>query len=682
MPQKQKALPSAVIELGSNSMKVLVAECTPDQVRQIKADSMMLRLGEHLQATGEIAADMREAALATLRAYEQLAQHYHAEPILVVATEAVRQARNSQTFLEDLQGATGLSVQMISGTLEAALTYHGAVSGPAISPDTGVLDVGGGSTELVTAQNRQITWLASIPIGSGWVHDQFLFSNPPSPEEVAQAEVFLQTYLSELRIPHLPPALLVTGSSAQMLLAIAEQALHLEAHEDRLTREDLVGCKGLLLAQSAEALVEHYGLSLERARVLPGGVLLILVMLEVLHLEEIQVSAAGVREGALLAYARYGEHWSDHPAITPEEQHVGKAPPLPKDVRHAGETQETFAQSGREELPKRAEKFLDWRDKVLRNEEVEAVHKMRVASRRLRASMDAYAAVCKRKPFKRAYRTVKKAADRLGAARDTDVLMQQVQDLLDKAPSEEQAGMRWLLERLASYRKVCQHELEAVLSQLDRSGFKETLEACLPKETTSPEKDTSLPASEAQTPTEQQARSIARTKLAELSSESDQVDLPYAVRALHRFRIAAKRLRYTLEIFEDFLPVGCKSIVKEVVQIQEDLGQVHDRDVLIALLRLCLGSQEHPVAPQTRSAAEKKQGQPKPFLRTELVLSLLDPAEAPSAEQRYGVERLLRMQQSLREEQYRTFRQYWYHLQEHDMRRHLMSLLEQDQATG
>src|ERR1051326_6171998 len=181
---------------------------------------------------------MRAQAFAGLRQYQQLAQSSQAEPILVVATEAVRRAKNRQTFLEDIKRETGLTVQVLSGTQEAALTYSGAASGPASSPDAGVLDVGGSSSELVTAEQREITWLTSLPIGSGWVKDQFLFSDPPASEEVSRAEEFLHAYLSALWIPQLPPALVVTGSSAQTLLAIAKQALHLEAHEDRLTRED------------------------------------------------------------------------------------------------------------------------------------------------------------------------------------------------------------------------------------------------------------------------------------------------------------------------------------------------------------------------------------------------------------------------------------------------------------
>ncbi len=181
-----------------------------------------------------------------------------------------------------------------------------------------------------------------------------------------------------------------------------------------------------------------------------------------------------------------------------------------------------------------------------------------------------------------------------------------------------------------------------------------------------------------QAPTSQNARQIARVRLGEMYDWNSFVDSPYAVRELHNLRIAAKRLRYTLEIFADFLPGDCQPLVEELEQVQEELGQVHDSDVLIALLRLCLGGQEDPAAGQALADPQNGQGkkQPKSFLQPALVSGLLDPAVAPTAEERFGLEHILAQQETLREEQYQAFRQHWYRLQEHDFRRHLLALLD------
>src|SRR6266536_1999487 len=95
-----------------------------------------------------------------------------------------------------------------------------------------------------------------------------------------------------------------------------------------------------------------------------------------------------------------------------------------------------------------------------------------------------------------------------------------------------------------------------------------------------------------QDPTGKNARIIAKVRLEELYSWESYVDNPYHIQELHNLRIAAKRLRYTFEVFEEALPQACKPITNELVQIQEELGALHDTDVMIALLRLCLANQD------------------------------------------------------------------------------------------
>lgn len=177
-------------------------------------------------------------------------------------------------------------------------------------------------------------------------------------------------------------------------------------------------------------------------------------------------------------------------------------------------------------------------------------------------------------------------------------------------------------------------------------------------------------------PTGQNARCIARTRLDEMYSWAAGVDNPYEVRGLHNLRIAAKRLRYTLEIFEDVLPPACRSIADELSQIQDELGALHDGDVMIALLRLCLGSEDAGVTyEQALVKARKQKGKGKLWLQPALVATVLDPDVAPSAEQRFGLEQLLHKQSQIREERYRAFRQHWYQLEMRDFRREILDTL-------
>jgi len=173
------------------------------------------------------------------------------------------------------------------------------------------------------------------------------------------------------------------------------------------------------------------------------------------------------------------------------------------------------------------------------------------------------------------------------------------------------------------------------------------------------------------------ARVIARVRLEDLYSWEGFVDNPYNIVELHNMRIAAKRLRYTFEVFEDVLPVASKTVLKELVQLQEELGDLHDSDVMIALLRLCLSSQDTATLPETMHLNGNDQhAHQKSLVSADLIAELLDPTAAPSVEERYGMEHFLQSQEQLREKRYEAFRQHWYALQARDFRRQVQEILE------
>lgn len=182
----------------------------------------------------------------------------------------------------------------------------------------------------------------------------------------------------------------------------------------------------------------------------------------------------------------------------------------------------------------------------------------------------------------------------------------------------------------------------------------------------------------AQAPTGKNARIIVKARLEEMYVWDKYVDQPYRVYELHNLRIAAKRLRYTFEVFEDFLPEKCKAIVEEIAQIQDEIGALHDSDVMIALLRLCLGSQDSGVAYEQALVEVEKQGSKKEVLvPPAMVADLVDPGVVPTAEQRYGLEEMLLKQQQMREERFAAFHQHWCRLQARDFRREILEILDE-----
>ncbi len=179
-----------------------------------------------------------------------------------------------------------------------------------------------------------------------------------------------------------------------------------------------------------------------------------------------------------------------------------------------------------------------------------------------------------------------------------------------------------------------------------------------------------------QAPTAKNARIIAQTRLDELFSWAGYADDAFRIHELHNMRIAAKRLRYTLEIFEDVLPDGVASIIEEVTQIQEELGALHDNDVSVALLRLCLSSGDSgTVYEDALMKAAQAEPQGKSLVNPELVAYVVDAKYVPDAEQRQGLEALLRNLEQQRVEHYSAFRQHWYTLQAHDFKRQVLDAI-------
>lgn len=461
---KQSAPICAAIDVGSNTIHVVVARCFPTTLEILADELALVRIGESVTASGEISPAKVEAALATLKEYQELARHYQAERVLVVATEAIRQARNQAEFLQRVKHETGLDVELISGTAEAALTFFGATYEAEWQSQMGVMDLGGGSTELVFAWDMHISWRTSLPIGSGWLHDHYLAANPPSSAEIKAARSFLKTYFRKQRLHGETPALIVTGGSANSLLYLARQALHHPAESTRLSHEDLARCQSLLSALQAEDVARLYHQPLARAQVLLAGTLIIRNVMRRLRLEEITVSQHGIREGMLLAYARYGENWL--------AEAEGEEKPA-----------ETFAQSGHRMLLERLHTMLDWTAEVRKHEDSEAVHKMRVASRRLRAALDAFQSCCDAKLFKKVYRQVKQTAQALGDARDADVMLQYLQEQLTEVQEDEEAGVCWLIRRLEGYRQQQQEHLDAFLHDFDRETLEDQLKASVRERT-------------------------------------------------------------------------------------------------------------------------------------------------------------------------------------------------------
>jgi exopolyphosphatase/guanosine-5'-triphosphate,3'-diphosphate pyrophosphatase len=282
----------ACIDIGSNTTRLLVAECDQKQLREVHQEKVFTRIGRGLQDDGTIGAAKIAEVVEVVQLQLRNARELGAADIRCVATAAIRRAGNGADLVTAVRGACGLGVEILSGDEEARLAFVGAARTLDHVPagKLGVVDVGGGSSELVigTAPDR-VSWCSSLALGSGDLADSCLRSDPPSATELSQARSQVARALDNLDVPR-PVEAVAVGGSATSLRKLAGPLLDHETFSRALR---------LLASESASDIARRFVLDLERVRLLAAG-LLILQAASELFGAPLQIGRGGVREGVLL----------------------------------------------------------------------------------------------------------------------------------------------------------------------------------------------------------------------------------------------------------------------------------------------------------------------------------------------------------------------------------------------
>ncbi len=299
----------AAIDLGSNTIRLLVADADlAHGLRPVHGQQLVARLGEGLAEAGLLAPAAMARALAAVRGYAERARALGAERVVAVATAAVREARNRDQFVARLETEAGVAVRVVSGEDEARLTLLGVMAdlGPVASPFC-LVDIGGGSTELVVAREAETVAVVSLRVGVVPLVERFLHADPVDwAEYEACARHVAERLAAEAwpRIRPLHPRSVV--GTAGTVTTLAALDLGLDAYDParvqghRLTARAveglLVRLGGLHVAERARLPCLEPG----RADLIIPGIALVLGVLTGLGLPEVVVSDTGLREGVLL----------------------------------------------------------------------------------------------------------------------------------------------------------------------------------------------------------------------------------------------------------------------------------------------------------------------------------------------------------------------------------------------
>lgn len=293
----------ASIDIGTNTILLLIAEIEGASVRPLFEAEMIVRLGEGLQENSLLLPGAMERALRALAEFLDQCRRWGVQRVFAVGTSALREALNSQEFLERVKQNLQVSIEIISGEEEAELSFL-AVARDLLEPERTVLvvDVGGGSTEFIWGRAERIEERRSLPLGSVRFTEQFLLSDPVQDREYGQMEETVKRLLSNIPRTLQADRLIAVGGTATTLASV-EQGLNEfsveKIHHFVLNAECLERQVKAYRSRSLEQRRSIPGLPPARAEVILAGATILLMAMKHLRMDSAMVSSQGVRYGLI-----------------------------------------------------------------------------------------------------------------------------------------------------------------------------------------------------------------------------------------------------------------------------------------------------------------------------------------------------------------------------------------------
>ena len=291
------------VDCGTNSIRLLVADVDGDRKTDVHREMRVVRLGQGVDRTGELAPEALERTRLALVDYAATCRDLGAQRVRMVATSATRDARNRDAFTALVVDVLGVPPEVVSGDEEAALSFDGATRGldPAAGPFL-VMDIGGGSTELVLGTASPDAAL-SVDVGCVRLTERHLADDPPTPAQVAAATADVDAALVLVRAAVPVEQARTAVGLAGSVTTVAAMALALEAydaeriHLSRISAADVADVTARLLAMTraerAALAVVHPG----RVDVIGAGALVLATLVDRLGLPEVVVSEADILDG-------------------------------------------------------------------------------------------------------------------------------------------------------------------------------------------------------------------------------------------------------------------------------------------------------------------------------------------------------------------------------------------------
>lgn len=294
---------TAVIDIGTNTLLLLIVDA---QLRPLVDACRFGRLGQGLDASGRLADDAIARSLEICREYRALIDEHRAGPPVIVATQALREAANATAFTAPAEDLLGAPIEVIAGTREAALAFTAvARTFPELAGTPYVVvDVGGGSTEIITTDGARVVSAISLPIGAVRLTERYLASDPPKPDEVRAMVTEIDRQLATLELPR-GVTVVGTAGTATTIAAIAKGLTRHDPDKVTGVRVSPMAVDAQLARMLTQTVAQRRatrGVEPQRADVIAGGVAIYARVLHRIDAPAMITCDRGIRWG--LAFER------------------------------------------------------------------------------------------------------------------------------------------------------------------------------------------------------------------------------------------------------------------------------------------------------------------------------------------------------------------------------------------
>ena len=284
----------ACIDIGSNTTRVLVADVEDGQLREVLQQRAFTRIGKGLKG-GEIPREKIAEVARVVADQRAIVEQLGCVALRVVATAAIRNADNAAEFTAALRSEGGVDVEVLDGAEEARLAFAGATRtlGEPLAGSVGVVDVGGGSTELaIGTLAGGATWSESFRVGSGLLTDHYRRADPPSAAELHAMREYAHGVFEGLDLPPVDAAVAVGGSAASLRRLVGAT----------LDGDSLQRAMQVLAAEPADAVAQRFSIDRERVLLMPAG-LTVLDAAGAAFGRPLRIGRGGLREGVIFELA-------------------------------------------------------------------------------------------------------------------------------------------------------------------------------------------------------------------------------------------------------------------------------------------------------------------------------------------------------------------------------------------